>query len=77
MRTFIAIDVGILDDDGPAVQCRVLLGLALCCSNVPNVFRACAWRETSRHADYIARQEVLGNGKVCVGSGGFTVAALQ
>ena len=40
MPTFVAVDVGVLDNHGPAVDCRVLLGLSLGLSYVPTIFRS-------------------------------------
>lgn len=38
MRTFVAVDVGILDNYGPAVECVILLGLAFGLADVSSIF---------------------------------------
>jgi hypothetical protein len=37
-RTFVAVDVGVLDDHGPAIECVILLGLAFSLANVSPIF---------------------------------------
>lgn len=57
MRTFVAVDVGILDNYGPAVECVILLGLVFGLPDISSIFGRASGRNTSRYADDMAGEK--------------------
>jgi hypothetical protein len=77
MFTFVTIDVGILDDYGPAVECVILLGLVLGLANVSSIFGRASRRYASRYTNHMAGQKFFGDGKVGIRRGRLAVATLK
>jgi hypothetical protein len=77
MVTFVTVDVGILDNYGPAVECVILLGLVLRLANVSSIFGRASRRYASRYTDNMAGEKFFRDGKVGIGRSRLAVAALE